>query len=251
MLKLQGVSRNFGGLKAVNRLTFHIEEGRLTSLIGPNGSGKTTVFNMLSGIFAPSEGSIYLGDIVLNGLRPDQILKLGLSRTFQELRVFNSLTAIENVMLGLHKKAKSGVLSTILRIPTERRERKHFREKAEQLLALLGIIDKSDRMPNSLPYAEQRMIDIARAMANEPRVLLMDEPAAGMNPKEKEQLSEALTKIQKEICHTVFLIEHDMRFVMGLSNYVGVLNFGTLIAEGTPEEIQKNEEVIRAYLGTE
>jgi branched-chain amino acid transport system ATP-binding protein len=238
-------------LVAVNKVTLNISEGLITALIGPNGSGKTTVFNLISGILRLTEGSIQLGDMGIDGLRPDQILKLGISRTFQELRIFKSLTVIENVMLGLQAKAKSGTLSSLLGLPKERRERKLLRERAEELLDLLGIADRKDLMPQTLPYGEQRITDIARALASRSKMLMLDEPAAGMNPKEKEQLSRTLVKIQEEICNTIFLIEHDMKFVMGLSDYVGVLNFGTLIGEGVPADIQKNEGVIRAYLGTE
>lgn len=251
MLILNSVSKNFGGLLAVNALTFSIEEGQLTSLIGPNGSGKTTVFNMISGILQPSSGKIYLGGKAIEGLRPHQILNLGISRTFQELRVFKSLTVIENIMVGLHNKAKSGIIGSTFRLPKERRERRFLRERAEQLLELLGIINRKNMISQILPYGEQRMVDIARALASDSKVLLLDEPAAGMNPKEKEQLSSALKKIQEEICHTIFLIEHDMKFVMGLSDYIGVLNFGTLIAQDIPEKIKKNEDVIKAYLGSE
>ena len=251
MLKLNKVSKRFGGLQAVNMVTFNVKGDRITSLIGPNGSGKSTLFNLISGIVQVSRGSIQLGDTKIEGLRPDQILRLGISRTFQELRIFNSLTVIENVMLGLQAKTESGTLSSMLGLPKERRERRLLRQRAEELLELLGIADRKDMMPQSLPYAEQRITDIARALASRSKVLLLDEPAAGMNPKEKVQLSQALVKIQEKICHTIFLIEHDMKFVMGLSDYIAVLNFGNLIAQGVPEEIQKNEEVIKAYLGTE
>lgn len=251
MLELKELSKDFGGLRAVNKVSFHVKEGQLTSLIGPNGSGKTTMFNMISGVFPPSEGSIVLAGQNINGLRSDQIVNLGVCRTFQELRVFNSLTVIENVMIGLHVRAKSGIWGSTLRLPSERQERKLLRQKAMQLLELMRIADKRNLMPSSLPYAEQRMIDIARALASGVRVLLLDEPAAGMNPNEKQRLADILVKIQKEICNTVFLIEHDMKFVMSISEYIGVLNFGTLIAEGVPEEIKKNQDVIQAYLGTD
>lgn len=249
MLKLRELIKDFGGLRAVDKFTFDIKEGCITSLIGPNGSGKTTVFNMISGVLIPNAGLIYWGDIKIDGLKPHKISQLGISRTFQELRVFSNLTVIENVMVGSGSMDNWGMLGSILRFPSERRERRVLRERAEVLLELLGIADKSNRMPNSLPYAEQRMIDIARALANEPKVALLDEPVAGMNPKEKEELSKALMKIKREICNTIFLIEHDMNFVMSLSTHVGVLNFGHLIAEGVPQEIQNNENVIEAYLG--
>ena len=251
MLELKEISKNFGGLMAVNKVTFHVKEGVITSLIGPNGSGKTTIFNLILGIFPPSGGSIYLEGEPVVGLRPDQIVELGISRTFQELRVFNSLTVLENVLAGFQVKFKCGMWGSVLRLPSERRERKLFREKAMELLDLFGMGDKWNLMPSGLPYAEQRMIDIARALASGGKVILLDEPAAGMNPKEKQQLAETLKLIQKEICKTIFLIEHDMRFVMSISEHVGVLNFGNLIAEGIPEDIKANHHVIQAYLGTE
>jgi len=251
MLKLDNVSKTFGGLLAVNSLTFSIKKGQLTSLIGPNGSGKTTVFNMISGIFPPSSGKIYLNNMSIGGLKPHQILNLGVSRNFQELRVFKNLTVIENVMAGLHSKTKYGIIGSTLRLPKERRERRLLEERAEQLLELLSVINRKDMIIQMLPYAEQRMVGLARAVVCDPKVLLLDEPAAGLNPKEKGQLSSALKKIQKEICPTIFLIEHDMKFVMGISDYIGVLNFGTLIAQEIPGKIIKNEDVVKAYLGSE
>jgi branched-chain amino acid transport system ATP-binding protein len=249
MLKLKELTKTFGGLRAVDRLTLDVREGSITALIGPNGSGKSTVFNMISGILLPSSGSIYWEDRAIDGLKPHKISYLGISRTFQELRIFNNLTVIENVMVGLRSLTKSGMFSSMLRLPKERRERKLLREKAEYLLELLGIIDRSDIMPNDLPYAVQRMVDIGRALANQAKVILLDEPAAGMNPKEAEDLSGALKRIRREVCPTIFLIEHNMKFVMNLSDYVGVLNYGRLLAEGAPEKIMNSEDVIRAYLG--
>jgi len=249
MLKLKELTKDFGGLRAVDHVNFEVKEGILTSLIGPNGSGKSTVFNMISGVLIPNAGSIHWKDKKIDGLRSHKILRMGIGRTFQELRIFGNLTVIENVMVGFRSMNKWGMLGSILRLPGERKERRILREKAEALLALLGIVDKSNRMPDSLPYAEQRMIDVARALAHEPKVVLLDEPAAGMNPKEKKVLSETLIKINKELCNTIFLIEHDMSFVMSLSDHIGVLNFGRLIAEGVPEEIQNNDDVIKAYLG--
>lgn len=249
MFSLKELTKNFGGLRAVDKLTFDVKEGSITALIGPNGSGKSTVFNIISGILLPSSGSIYLGNRIIKGLRPHEISNLGISRTFQELRIFNNLTVIENVMVGLRTLTKSGMISSMLRFPKERQERKLLRERAEYLLELLGIIDKSDMMPNDLPYAVQRMVDIARALANEAKIILLDEPVAGMNPREAEDLSGALMRIKKEVCPTIFLIEHNMKFVMNLSDHVGVLNYGRLLAEGAPEKIMNSEEVIRAYLG--
>lgn len=255
MLKIDNVTMRFGGVVAVNELNATIPQGEIVGLIGPNGAGKTTVFNVVTGVYAPTSGHIFYEadgekrDIT--GLRPDQIAHLGICRTFQNIRLFKDLSVLDNVFIGNHLRLKSGVLSSILRLPGYNREEKLAMEKAAYLLDKVGLYEQRDERAFSLPYGKQRRLEIARALATEPKLLLLDEPAAGMNPQETQDLMGFIREIKKEFDLTIFLIEHHMEMVMGICNKIYVLDHGLLIAEGTPQEIQNNQRVIEAYLGVE
>ncbi len=248
-LKLENVSKRFGGLLAVDNLDLKVPQGKILSLIGPNGAGKTTVFNMITGVYPPTEGNIYFGANTLNGLRSNRIIAQGIARTFQNIRLFKSMTVLENVQVGMHCRTKSGPIRALLKTGFEKREEKEISAKSQELLDFIGLIGYQNDYASSLPYGEQRRLEIARALATKPEVLLLDEPAAGMNPKETAELMELIIKL-RDTGLTIFLVEHDMRLVMGISQLVTVLDYGQKIAEGTPKEIQQNKTVIDAYLGT-
>lgn len=255
MLKIDNITMKFGGVVAVNQFNASISDGEIVGLIGPNGAGKTTIFNMITGVYKPTLGSIVYeeneNEEDITGIRPDKIAKLGICRTFQNIRLFKELTVMDNVFIGNHLRLDSGVFSAVLRLPKYRdKEREQF-EKSKYLLEKVGLYEQRDEKAFSLPYGKQRRLEIARALATDPKLLLLDEPAAGMNPQETQDLMEFIMDIKKEFKLTIFLIEHHMEVVMGICEKIYVLDHGILIKEGNPLEIQNDQKVIEAYLGVE
>jgi len=249
LLKVENVGRRFGGLKAVDNVDLFIRNKEIMGLIGPNGAGKTTLFNLITGHYQPTEGEIYFNNEKTNELKPYKITEKGIARTFQNIRLFGQMSVLENVLIGMHVNLKGGLLAAILRRPNDKREETKAKENGMELLSFVGLEDKYYEWASNLSYGEQRRLEIARALAADPRLLLLDEPAAGMNPFETSSLMKLISRIRDEMEVTILLIEHDMRVVMGISEKVAVLDHGKKIAEGTPREIQNNEAVIRAYLG--
>ncbi len=251
ILLAENVSEVFGGLKAVSDFNLRLNRGELVGLIGPNGAGKTTVFNMLTGVYQPTSGNISFEGRSIVGLKPYQVTQRGIARTFQNIRLFSELTVLENVKIAFHYHVKYGLIESVLRIGRYFREEEAIEEESRKLLKIFHLEDKANEVAKNLPYGAQRRLEIARALAAKPKLLLLDEPAAGMNPQETKELMDMIRWIRHEFGLTILLIEHDMSLVMGICERIYVLEYGEVIAQGTPDEIKQNPEVIRAYLGGE
>ena len=251
LLDVKNLTKNFGGLTAVGDVTMHLNEGELVGLIGPNGAGKTTLFNLLTGVYEPSEGSVSLDGTLLNSKKPYKIASLGLSRTLQNIRLFKDMTVLENVLVGMANQNKSHVFASFLRLSKFYQSEEELRQKAMDLLAIFNLDGDADTLAKNLPYGQQRRLEIVRALATEPKILFLDEPAAGMNPQETAELTQLIRQIKEEFDITIMLIEHDMSLVMEVTERIYVLEYGRLIAHGTPDEIKNNQRVIEAYLGGE
>ena len=251
VLRAEDISLYFGGLHAVDKVNFHIKEKQIVGLIGPNGAGKTSIFNLLTGVYLPNDGDILLDGKSVKGKKPYSINQLGIARTFQNIRLFKDMSVIDNVKTAMNTQMKYPMMAGVFRLPSYQKEERAVSRRAHELLEMMGLDDVSHDMARNLPYGQQRKLEIVRALASNPRVLLLDEPAAGMNPTETQELLETVQMIQKEFDLSVLLIEHDMNFVMGICEYIFVLDYGRIIATGEPEDIRNNPQVIAAYLGGE